>query len=198
MSLARDLKLASLVLTVLVTTTAVYSPGTERPRTPAQSAEHKFHYIHANGQREHPDPRPTQLSEQEANAYLASGKVRLPAGVQSVRLVGTPGVIRANCRIDFDAVRASSSNSNPLLRLFSGIHDVVVEAQASGSNYRGRVQVNFVSIDGVEVPRFLLELFVEKYVTPRYPGVGLDSTFTLPDRIATASVLTHTLVVLQR
>ena len=198
MSLARDLKLASLVLTVLVIITALHSPGTEGPRTPAQSAEQKFHYIHANGQREHPDPRPTQLSEQEANAYLASGKVRLPAGVQSVRLVGAPGVIRANCRIDFDAVRASRSNSNPLLRLFSGIHDVVVEAQASGSNHRGRVQVNFVSIDEVEVPRFLLEMFVDKYVTPRYPGVGLDSTFTLPDRIATAEVLTHALVVAQR
>jgi hypothetical protein len=198
MSLARDFKPASLVLFVFIAITASQSPGTDGPRTPAQSAEQKFHHIRANGQRVHPDPRPTQFSEQEINAYLASGKVRLPAGVQSVRLVGTPGVIRANCRIDFDAVRASSNNSNPLLRLFSGVHDVVVEAQASGSNYRGRVQINFVSIDGVEVPRFLLELFVEKYVTPRYPGVGLDSTFTLPDRIAMASVLTHALVVEQR
>jgi len=109
MSFARDLKLASLVLPFLVAITALQSPGTDGPRTPAQSAEQKFHYIHANGQREHPDPRPTQLSELEANDYLASGKVRLPAGVQSVRLVGTPGVIQANCRIDFDAVRASSS-----------------------------------------------------------------------------------------
>lgn len=190
--------LPSLVLPALVAITALQSPGTQGPRTPAQSAERKFHYIHANGQREHPDPRPTQLTEQEVNAYLASGKVRLPAGVESVRLVGTPGVIRANCRIDFDAVRASRSNSNPLLRLFSGIHDVVVDAQASGSNYRGRVQVNSVSIDDIEVPRFVLEMFVEKYVTPRYPGVGLDSTFTLPDRIATAGVLTHTLAVAQR
>ena len=198
MSLARDLKLANLVLLVFVAITASQSPGTDGPRTPAQIAEQKLHYIHANGEREHPDPRPTQLSEQETNAYLASEKVRLPAGVQSVRLAGTPGVIRANCRIDFDAVRASSSNSNPLLRLFTGIHDVVVEAQASGSNYRGRVQVISVSIDGVEVPRFLLELFVEKYVTPRYPGVGLDSTFTLPDRMEGARVLTHALIVEQR
>lgn len=190
--------LPSLVLPVLVAITALQSPGTQRPRTPAQSAERKFRYIHANGQREHPDPRPTQLTEQEVNVYLASGKVRLPAGVESVRLMGTPGVIRANCRIDFDAVRASRPNSNPLLRLFSGIHDVVVDAQASGSNYRGRVHVNSVSIDDVEVPRFVLEMFVEKYVTPRYPGVGLDSTFTLPDRIATAGVLTHTVVVAQR
>jgi hypothetical protein len=198
MGSVRDLKLPGLVLLFLFAITAAHSPGTEGPRTPAQSAEQKFRYIHANGLREHPDRRPTQLSEQEVNAYLASGRVRLPAGVQSVRLVGTPGVIQANCRIDFDAFRASRTNSNPLLHLFSGIHDVVVEAQASGSNYRARVQVNSVSIDGFEVPRLLLEMFVEKYVTPRYPGVGLDSTFALPDRIASAGVTTHGLVVAQR
>jgi hypothetical protein len=195
---ARHVKLLFLVLPFLVAIAALQAPGASGSPTPAQSAERKFHYIYANGQREHPDPRPTQLSEQEINAYLASGEVRLPAGVQSLRLVGTPGVIRATCRIDFDAVRANRSNSNPLLRLFSGIHEVVVEAQASGSNHRGTVQVNSVSIDGAEVPRFLLQLFVEYYVTPRYPGVGLDSTFTLPDRIATAEVLTHTLEVMQR
>ena len=60
------------------------------------------------------------------------------------------------------------------------------------------MQVNSVSIDGVEVPRFLLELFVENYVTPRYPGVGLDSTFTLPNRIEVARILTHALVLAQR
>jgi hypothetical protein len=199
MGSVRDVKLPGLVLLFfLVAITALQSSAAESPRTPAQSAEQKFHYIHANGLRAHPDPRPTQLSEQEVNAYLASGKVRLPAGVQSVRLVGTPGVIQANCRIDFDAFRASRTNSSPLLHLFSGIHEVVVDAQASGSNYRGRVQVNSISIDGAEVPRFLLEMFVEKYVTPRYPGVGLDSTFALPDRIASAEVSTHALVVAQR
>jgi len=193
-----DLKLHTLILSFFVAVTALPAPGTEATHTPVQSAEQKFHYIHTNGQRKHPDPRPTQFSEQEVNAYLASENVRLPAGVQSVRLVGTPGVIRAHCRIDFDVVRASRSNSNPLLRLFSGIHDVSVEAQASGSNYRGRVHVNSVSIDDVEVPRFVLEMFVEKYVTPRYPGVGLDSTFALPDRIAVAKIFTHTLVVAQQ
>ena len=193
-----DRKLAGSILAALVAVTAFHSSGREVPRTPAQSAEQKFRYIHANGRREHPDPHPTQLTEQEVNAYLASGKVRLPAGVESLRLVGTPGAIRAHCRVDFDVVRASRGNSNPLLRLFSGVHDVVVEAQASVLNYQGRVHVNSVSIDNIDVPRFVLEIFVEKYVTPRYPGVGLDSAFNLPDKIVTARLLTHTLVVAQR
>ncbi len=35
-------------------------------------------------------------------------------------------------------------------------------------------------------------------VTPRYPGVGLDSTVNLTDKIVTARVFTRTLVVAQR
>ena len=162
------------------------------------SGEKKFDHIHQNGQKARPDPHPTELTEQEINAYLAAGKVRLPAGVESVSLVGIPGVITGRCRVDFDRVRAGRSSSNPLLKLFSGMHDVVVEAQAAGSNHQGRVQVNSVAIDGIEVPSFVLELFVEKYVTPRYPGVGLDSTFMLPDKIETATVGQHKLTIVQR
>lgn len=161
-------------------------------------AEQKFNYIHENGKREYPDSHPTLLTEQEINSYLASDRVQLPAGIESVRLVGTAGRITGRCRVDFDRVRAGQGNSNSLLRLFSGVHDVVVEAQASGSNHRGRVHVNSVMIDGIEVPQFVLELFVDKYVTPRYPGVGLDSAFALPDKIETATVGQHEVTVLQK
>jgi hypothetical protein len=186
------------VLVLVFLSAALFSFSADTSRTPVQGAEEKFNYIHENGQRPHPDPRPTELTEQEVNAYLVSGKVRLPAGVESLRLIGAPGVVTAHCRVDFDRVRAGRANSNPLLRLFSGVHDVVVEAQAAGSNHQGRVHVNSVTIDEIEVPHFLLQLFVEKYVMPRYPGVGLDSTFTLPDKIDTATVGAHKLVVRQR
>lgn len=187
-------KVFSLALLIV----AGLSFGAGTPRTPVQSAEQKLHYLDDNATREHPDPRPTELTEAEVNAYLASGKVRLPAGVEALHLAGAPGVITARCRVDFESVRAGRANSNPLLGLFSDVHDVEVEAQASGSNHRGRVHVNSVAIDGIEVPHFILQLFVEKYVTPRYPGVGLDSTFALPDKIETATVGPHRLTVIQR
>jgi len=96
------------------------------------------------------------------------GKVRLPAGVESVRLVGTPGTITAQCRVDFRPCASRAHELESLLRLFSGVHDVVVEAQTLGSSHQGRVHVNSVAIDEIEVPQFVLQLFVEKYVTPRY------------------------------
>jgi hypothetical protein len=175
-----------------------FSLAAEPSNNLAQKAEQKFHSIDVNGQSAHPDPHPTEISEAEVNAYLASGKVRLPAGVEALRLVGTPGVVTAHCRVDFDRVRAGRNNSNPLLRLFSGVHEVVVEAQAAGTNRQGRVHVNSVAIDEIEVPHFLLQVFVDKYITPRYPGVGIDSAFSLPDKIETATVGQHRLIVVQR
>ena len=44
----------------------------------------------------------------------------------------------------------------------------------------------------------LLELFVEKYLKPKYPNFGIDSQFALPDRVDTASVGLHKVTVTQK
>jgi hypothetical protein len=161
-------------------------------------AQAKLQHIEKNAELAHPDQTPTELREQEVNAYFAAGKVKLPAGVQSVTFQAHPGVITASCRVDFDQVKAGRHSSNPLLSLFSGVHDVVVVANANGSAGQGLVDVQSVSLDGVEVPQFLLEIFVEKYLTPEYPNVGLESHFRLPDKIDTAVVGEHKLTVTQK
>jgi hypothetical protein len=43
-----------------------------------------------------------------------------------------------------------------------------------------------------------LEYFVSKYITPKYPNIGLDSQFRLPNRIDTATVGYHKLTVTQK
>ena len=75
---------------------------------------------------------------------------------------------------------------------------MVVVANASGTAGQGLVDVQSVSLDGVEVPQFLLEIFVEKYLTPKYPNVELESRFRLPDKIDTAVVGEHKLTVIQK
>ena len=162
------------------------------------SAEQKLHNIESNGQLAHPDPAPTIFTEGEINAYLASGAVDFPAGVQSVRLQGEPGVVTANTRVDFDRLKAGANSSNPLLAIFTGVHDVIVIAHAHGSGGKGFVQVDSVSLDGVQIPRFVLQLFVDKYLRPEYPQAGLDSEFALPDRIDTAVIASHTLTMMQK
>ena len=164
----------------------------------ASSAQRKIDHIETNGALAHPDPAPTEFTEQEINAYIASGKIQLPDGVQSVHLVGVDGTVTGTSRVDFDKLQAGRKSSNPLLSMFSGVHDVEVQAHAHGSGGTGIIHVDSVMLDGAEIPHFLLELFVEKYLKPKYPEVGMDTRVALPDKIDTATIGNHILTVVQK
>lgn len=171
--------------------------GIASPAAPA-SLDRKVEHIRTNATLPHPDSTPTEITEQEANAYVASDEVKLPPGVRSVTFQGQPGVIIGNSRVDFDQLKAGTHSTNPLLSIFTGVHDVVVTTHARGRGGKGFVGVDSVSLDGVEIPRFVLQLFVDKYLHPRYPTVGLESQFPLPDRIDTAVVGLHKLTITQK
>ena len=81
--------------------------------------EQKLHHLDANASLAHPDQTPTTLTEAEANAYLASDKVKLPVGVQSLKLQGAPGTITGDAQVDFDRIR----EGDPLLSIFGGLHE---------------------------------------------------------------------------
>jgi len=164
----------------------------------AESAEAKFMHVQQNGEKSRPDPAPTVFTEEEINAYLASGRVELPQGVKKVRLQGLSGQITGFLTVDFDQIKQNQRSSSMLLSLFSGTHDVTVETDAAGSGGEGKVHVRTVSLDGTEVPRMALEYFAEKYITPKYPNVGLDSQFKLPNRIDTATVGYHKISIVQK
>ena len=164
----------------------------------AASAQRKIDHITTNGALTHPDFAPTEFTEQEINAYIASGKIQLPDGVQLVHLVGVDGTVTGTSRVDFDKLQAGRKSSNPLLSIFSRVHDVEVLAHAHGSGGKGIIHVDSVILDGAEIPHFLLELFVEKYLKPKYPDVGLDTRAALPDKIDTAIIGKHILTVVQK
>jgi hypothetical protein len=172
--------------------------GQDQVSRAATRMERKLRHLDANAAAAHPDPSPTRFTEKEINAYLASGRLPLPAGVNSVRLEGTPGMVTGSARVDFDQLRADQPSPSPLLAMFSGVHDVVVVAQTHGAGGKGFVHVDSVSLDGVAIPRFVLQVFVDTVVQPKHPEVRLDSQFDLPDRINTATVGLHELTVTQR
>lgn len=164
----------------------------------ADSMQTKMDHIQENGEREHPDQAPTVMTEEEVNDYIAAGRIILPQGVKKLRMEGRSGVVTAFLNVDFDEIRAGQNSSNPLLSVFSGQHDVRVEADASGSGREGRVHVREVTIDGFSVPRMALEYFVSKYITPKYPNVGIDSQFKLPNKIDVATVGYHKATITQK
>jgi hypothetical protein len=155
-----------------------------------QSAQRKLQTIAENGRLTRSQPQTTVLTTDEINAYLAEGGVALPDGVQRVRFSSVPRVVTAAARIDFDRLTASRKINNPwMAMLFTGVHDVSVEAQASGSNGVGSVRVNSVAIDGLKVPQMALQFLVDYCLKPKYgPNVGLDSHFSLPAHIDIAVV----------
>lgn len=164
----------------------------------ADSMQAKLDHIQQNGQKAQPDQTPTVMTEEEVNDYIAAGRIQLPQGVKKLRMEGRTGVVTAFLNVDFDEIRAGQKSSNPMLSVFSGRHDVRVEGDATGSGGQGKVHVREVSIDGFNVPNVALEYFVSKYITPKYPNVGIDSQFHLPNRIDLATVGYHKLTVTQK
>jgi hypothetical protein len=190
-------------LTVLVLAAVCCAAQAPTPRSDAQSMavprmERKLRRIESLGSSPPPQPTRTELSEEEINAYFAAGKIDLPAGVESVRFESEPEVVKATTRVDFERIKAGRSSFNTLLEVFRGVHDVDVVAHAHAAGGVGYVEVDSVSLDGVEIPRFVLQLFVASYIQPKYPNLGLDSSFRLPDRIDQATVGVHELTVTQK
>jgi ABC-type transporter MlaC component len=164
----------------------------------AQSMQAKLDHIQQNGERANPDQTPTVMTEEEVNDYFAAGNIKLPQGVKKVTFQGRTGVVTAFLLVDFDEIKQGQHTSNPLLSMFNGTHNVAVEGDAAGSGGKATVHVRTVTIDAIEVPRIALEYFVSKYITPKYPNMGLDSNFQLPAKIDTAKVGYHKLTVTQK
>lgn len=138
------------------------------------------------------------MTEGEINDYLASGRAGLPQGVKNVAFQGRSGVVTAYATVDFDEIRAGQNVTDPLLTVFTGVHNVRIEADAAGASGKGKVHVRRVTLDEVELPRQTLQFFVYQYVTPQYPSLGLDSEFPMPDKIDRATVGYQKLTVTQK
>jgi hypothetical protein len=163
------------------------------------SAKHKIEFLDRNAERQPPAQVTTTLTTAEINAYLAEGGVALPAGVERVSFSSVPAVVTANARVNFDKVTAGHQMNFFMAKFFTGVHEVVTVAQATGSNGMGSVRVQTVSIDGVNVPTQFLQFLVDCCVKPKYgPNVGLNSTFRLPARINAAVVGSNQVSLTQR
>ncbi len=163
-----------------------------------RAMEQKIGYLKRNAAKPHPDPKPTDLTESEANAYFNQGGVKLPKGVSNVRLAALPGQIDGRAQIDFEEIMQGRGAGNPLYNLFSGQHEVHATSDASGSHGMGTIHIKSVELDGVQIPQFALEWFVQHYLTPKYKNVGMTSTFKLPLHIDSAVVETGKVRLVQR
>ena len=194
----RFLSVCALLLLALAAILPAQSRQANSAKALADSAERKFSYIEQNGARSQPDPKPTVFTEDEINAYIAAGRLKLPTGVKSARLHGEEGIVTSTSRVDFDEITAGRRSANPLLYLFTGEHDVETMARARGRGGEAVVEVESVKLDGMEIPRTALEFFVDRFLRPKHPEIGMTTRFKMPHRIESAVVGDKTLTLTQR
>ncbi len=188
-----------IVLAAAVSTARAQSYAAPGRLTAYESAEQKIAWIGENGRSETPSQQPTVLTAAEWNAYLNEGGVNLPEGVTAVHIHTRPSVIQGEAEVDFDRMTANRTRSNPLLQLFTGKHHVIVLAHGSAIRGVATIQVDHVTFDGVEIPRFALDYFAQRYLRPKYgSAVGLDSVFRLKNRMYTVVVGDEQATITQR
>ena len=164
----------------------------------ADSLERKVAHLRENGQKARPDPRPTVLTDEEVDAYMNSGRLKVPEGVSDIHLSTTVGEATAVAKVDFDRLLRDVRKNNMLWQLFTGVHDVKVRCGVWGKDGMGNVHVQNVWLDGHEIPRVALEFFLEHYIKPKVPQASLDSRFRMPVRIHTATVTKGKTTLTQR
>ena len=165
--------------------------------SPADALQRKLDTIRRNSAHAIRSPITTDLPEGEVNAWLASSYAQLPKGVRSLHLTGLDGRVTADAKVDFDEF-TGGVGSNPLLAIFRGVHDVQVIATGHATGGEATLHTESVTLDGVTIPTMVLEFFVERYVQPRYPNVGIDSHFTPGYHVDSARVGAHVLTVVQK
>jgi hypothetical protein len=153
----------------------------------ARSASEKFDRIgeaHDSGQ----SFGTIQLTEMEANSYLAYELTEdIPAGISDVLLRFLPSRIGGSAVVDFDKLKEGMrTQPNPFVDfLLRGEHMLEVEGSASGVNGVGEFRLERVLIDGVEVPRMVVDYMIEQFLLPRYPSAAINRPFELPSSIDT-------------
>ena len=163
---------------------SVYAAPAKGSKALADSMEKKIDSVRQNGAKEKPDKRTTVFNQDEINAYFAERRLKMPEGVRSVTFALTPGQVVSRSRIDFDDITRERRTRNPLMYLFTGLHNVEVVASTSSPGAGNvHVTVESVVIDGVAVPRMALQFFVDRFVSPKYPNVGLDRDYKLPSKM---------------
>ena len=188
------------ILCLLAATAAqTTKPAPQKKLSPAAARmQQKLDHIDQNATAHPVDQKPTQLNEDEANAWVAEGMLKLPKGVKKAVFQAQSGTIQCDANVDFDEITAGKQSYNPLLMIFSGTHDISVSSAADAQGGTGHVHIQSASLDGIEIPRAALELFVNRYLKPKYPNVGMTSQFALPSKIDTAIVGQHKLTVTQK
>lgn len=119
-----------------------------------------------------------ELSEAELESYmLFSLKNQIPAQMDSFDVQLEPGTVGAQTQLTFP----SDATGNPIVDVvLGGTHDLFVKGALAGADGRGKFDLLEIRVDGIPVPKILIQSLFDKYVKPKYPDADLKEPFDLP------------------
>jgi hypothetical protein len=119
-----------------------------------------------------------EISEIELESYmLFEMKDEIPARMDSFDVQLASGTVAAQTQLTF----SSDATGNPLIdAVVGGTHDLFVKGGLSATGGRGKFELLEVRVDGIPVPKILIETLIDKYVKPKYPEIDIDQPFEMP------------------
>lgn len=133
-----------------------------------------------------------EFTEAEIDAFLQHEiSQHYPRGVRRIRFSFQQDRLSARALVDFDEMQADTAAARKSLvwALLQGEHWVEVSGKLAGENGLGRYDILGIRIDDQEVPRVLIDLLLDHYVLPRYPGAGPNTDFDLPFNIRSIELM---------
>lgn len=166
----------------------------------ADSMAEKIQQLRSGYDQEDADPMELEVSEEEANAYIALRMIdQLPEGVIEPWVKFTDGPVIAGALLDLDVLQSRMPQS-PLTRYMSGRVPVELTASLQTGAGIGKVIVESVSLGGIPLPSSFVQELVTKYTKgPSRPeGVRLEEPFELPYGIESVTSRKGLILIKQR
>jgi hypothetical protein len=119
-----------------------------------------------------------EVSENELESYvLYELRSEIPTQLDSIDVQLTPGAVAADTQLTFGAM----NTGNPVIdTLVTGTHNLFIKGRLAGAEGRGKFDLEEIRVDGIPVPKILIESLFKKYVKPKYPDADLAEPFDLP------------------
>jgi hypothetical protein len=131
-------------------------------------------------------PRPGSRVELTAAELAAYAQHQAPQGVRNARLEIAPsGVATGSALVNFNELQASQGHQPGWLmsKLLTGEHPVSVTARLISGNGRAKVEVQRVTLSGIEISGGTLDFLIHNFLLELYPDAAVDRTFELAHHI---------------
>ena len=127
-----------------------------------------------------------EVSETELESYvLYELRSQIPTQLDSIDVQLSPGAVAADTQLTFGTM----NTGNPVVdTLVTGTHNLFIKGKLAGAEGRGKFDLEEIRVDGIPVPKILIESLFKKYVKPKYPDADLAEPFDLPWGIEQLSI----------